>query len=352
MDLPNPPNGGHSRMNRGAAADLICRSKLTPQAKLIALAYLSHQSSAEDPREATSWPGLSTLAEWASASRSTTQAHRAELRRAGCLLVVEVREDSLRCRLDLEAIERYTPPPVEPKPRKAKPEPEEPDTYTGSRQGVYREPVYREPAGGIPGAGIPIPGAGIGGAGSRHRGIPGAGTEPSSDISPQLPLLKLSLEPSTDCVEGDPPPRLPPLPGWAQQVKLPQGVSRRDLVGVVLRTVARVSLRPLAPEWCSLDWDARRHHGRIVDPEAKTDATQVLALWTGLGKPDLAQFEADAEKVASAFHHSKDPIFARNVRAEGWKEGTDRSRSIATFCVLRSWEERLRVATFDYCPFI
>ena len=88
-----------------------------------------------------------------------------------------------------------------------------------------------------------------------------------------------------------------------------------------------------------------------MDPAAKTDATQVLALWTGLGRPPLTQFEEDAEKVANAFHHSKASIFARNVRAEGWKEGTDRSRSVATFCVLKSWEERLRVASDHYCEF-
>jgi hypothetical protein len=145
----------------------------------------------------------------------------------------------------------------------------------------------------------------------------------------------------THCVEGDPPPRLPPLPEWGAKLRLPSHIDRRALVGAVLRTVARVVLRPLPPEWDGGYDYIREMTGRTIAPEAKTDSASVLALWRALGMPDPVQFEADAARVAWGFHNSTHPIYARNVRAEGWKGGIDRSRSVATFCVQEHWEERL-----------
>ena len=77
--MTDTPAGASPPLNRGRAADLIGRSPLSAHQKLILLAYMSHLPSERPPDAGVAWPGLETLSAWASCSRSTAQAARAEL---------------------------------------------------------------------------------------------------------------------------------------------------------------------------------------------------------------------------------------------------------------------------------
>jgi hypothetical protein len=139
-------------LHRGQVADLVGRSALTAHEKLIVLCYLAHAPSSQAPGAGVSWPGLQTLASWASCSRSTAQAARGRLFNLGVLVAVERAEHACKVRIDLGALGRV---PVG-------------GTGAGRRHGG-------------------VPGAGTGGAGSWHGGVPGAGTEPSSENPPHEP---------------------------------------------------------------------------------------------------------------------------------------------------------------------
>ena len=124
-------------LHRGQVADLVGRSALTAHEKLIVLCYLAHAPSSQAPGAGVSWPGLQTLASWASCSRSTAQAARGRLFNLGVLVAVERAEHACKVRIDLGALGR-----------------------------------------------VPVGGTG---AGRRHGGVPGAGTEPSSENPPHEP---------------------------------------------------------------------------------------------------------------------------------------------------------------------
>jgi len=91
--------------------------------------------------------------------------------------------------------------------------------------------------------------------------------------------------------------------------------------------------------------------GKAIAP-TKTSAGPVLALWRALEYPELAQFRADVELVAEAAHNCPHPIFAREIRAEDWPEGTDRQWNEANVCRQApkppssgaTWDRRLEVA--------
>jgi hypothetical protein len=93
-------------MNRGQVADIIGRSALSPYQKLILLCYLSHLPSAQAINTGLAWPGLQTLATWASCSRSTAQTARAHLLEAGILVAVVRSERGMKVRLDLHALQK------------------------------------------------------------------------------------------------------------------------------------------------------------------------------------------------------------------------------------------------------
>jgi hypothetical protein len=147
-------------MNRGQVADIIGRSALSPYQKLILLCYLSHLPSAQAVGTGLAWPGLQTLATWASCSRSTAQTARAHLLEAGILVAVVRSERGMKVRLDLHALQRWTPV-----------------QGAGTRQGAATR------HGGVPPAGT-------GGAGSWQGGVPGAGTEPSLENPPHEPSIE------------------------------------------------------------------------------------------------------------------------------------------------------------------
>lgn len=166
-------------MNRGQAGDLIGRAALSAHQKLILLAYMSHLPSDRPVGEGVAWPGLSTLCVWASCSRSTAQAARAELLTAGLLVAVERGEQAMRCRIDTETLAAW-PAGERPVQRERPAGPAE--------DGGCRLPAP------LPDTGTPagnrhrgVPPAGIGGAASRQGGVPVIGTEPSSDNPPHQP---------------------------------------------------------------------------------------------------------------------------------------------------------------------
>jgi len=139
-------------LHRGQVADLVGRSALTAHEKLIVLCYLAHAPSSQAPGAGVSWPGLQTLASWASCSRSTAQAARGRLFNLGVLVAVERAEHACKVRIDLGALGRVPAG----------------GTGAGRRHGG-------------------VPGAGTGGAGSWQGGVPAPGTEPSSENPPYEP---------------------------------------------------------------------------------------------------------------------------------------------------------------------
>ena len=48
--------------------------------------------------------------------------------------------------------------------------------------------------------------------------------------------------------------------------------------------------------------------------------------------------------VAEAMHRCPAPLFARDVRAEGWPEGSDRRKQLGTLLCQRRWDDRLSAA--------
>jgi len=75
------------------------------------------------------------------------------------------------------------------------------------------------------------------------------------------------------------------------------------------------------------------------------DRKALTALWKSGGRPDPEAFFDDLVLVAKAFRECPDPLFARDVRAEGWASGTDRHRSVATLCVQSRLDDRIDAAT-------
>ena len=78
----------------------------------------------------------------------------------------------------------------------------------------------------------------------------------------------------------------------------------------------------------------------------------MLTLWRGLGKPDLEEFQRQVCLVAEWAQQAPDEEAAREIRAEGWADGTDRSRKVGNICRQRppgqsggaTWDDRLLLA--------
>ena len=133
-----------------------------------------------------------------------------------------------------------------------------------------------------------------------------------------------------------------PGPGSLASLKwtsnTPRTVDRTQLATACLRIAAAITGRPC-------EAIGAEGAGRDIAPKsAKTLAAPVLSLLRALDWPDLATFEADALLLASAAQRCPEPLFARSLRAEGWPEGTDRSRSVRTLMVQDAWDERVEAA--------
>jgi hypothetical protein len=127
-----------------------------------------------------------------------------------------------------------------------------------------------------------------------------------------------------------PSPPVEPLPEWLAKTKVPKEVERRILGRAIVLVIEAVTGRK--PELA----------------RCKTEAQPILSLWRALGHPPLGEFLQDAKKIARAARECGDPLFARDVRAEGWEGGVDRSRSVSTLMVQKKWAERLDIAKAWY----
>lgn len=85
--------------------------------------------------------------------------------------------------------------------------------------------------------------------------------------------------------------------------------------------------------------------GTMGSPDSCGTASKaVLGLWKAVGYPDLESFGRDLKLVAEAARDCPDRVFARDIRAEGWPDGTDRHRDLGTICRQDRWDVRLVTA--------
>ena len=133
------------------------------------------------------------------------------------------------------------------------------------------------------------------------------------------------------------PPKAPPLPSWVPKDTKPY--ARVDVAEMVLAIVAE-HRRPadLAPSEPSPPI--------VGDVRCKGDAKTILALWSYLERPPLGEFAADVIAVIRAAKPGGCPHrkFARDIRAEGWPEGTDRHRDLESVLRHARWADRLEMA--------
>lgn len=142
-------------------------------------------------------------------------------------------------------------------------------------------------------------------------------------------------------------PKLPSAPRWASKARTPKRIRPQMLALAVLRAAAAGSGRPLPPEWAgswkhpTLDSDAAP-----IQPEARTTVAPLLALLRALDWPSLPGWLEQFELIAAAARWCPEPVFAHDLRGEGWAngDGVDRSASIPTLCVQKRWDERLIAA--------
>ena len=144
-------------------------------------------------------------------------------------------------------------------------------------------------------------------------------TRARSDPRTQTTEPRQVLSPS-ERVERD------PLPLWARKASVPAGTSRSLLVQVVMDVRNEVLGTMGSPDSCG------------------TASKAVLGLWKAVGYPDLESFGRDLKLVAEAARDCPDRVFARDIRAEGWPDGTDRHRDLGTICRQDRWDVRLVTA--------
>jgi hypothetical protein len=117
------------------------------------------------------------------------------------------------------------------------------------------------------------------------------------------------------------------VPDWVPPAReLPAGMDRRECAAFIVAVIQEITRRECDPRRCA------------------GSARSVIALWRAVGKPSPAEFRAQAALVARAARESPEPIFAHDIRAEGWPDGTNRSNSVATLLVQLRWDERLAAA--------
>lgn len=119
----------------------------------------------------------------------------------------------------------------------------------------------------------------------------------------------------------------PALPAWLAQMRGVSEPIKPQLLVAILDCAEAITGRRPAPD------------------RAGTVALQILSLWRHLGRPPLEELVASVRLVARAAHECPDALFARDLRAEGWADGTNRSRSVASVLRLQRWDDRLEAAT-------
>lgn len=159
----------------------------------------------------------------------------------------------------------------------------------------------------------------------------------TNEDSPMQLFGKEILHPADTRIAEATPPKAPPLPSWVPKDTRPY--ARADVAGMVLAIVAE-HRRPA-------DLAADEPTPEIAgDVRCKGDAKTVLALWSYLERPPLGEFAADVIAVIRAAQPGGCPHrkFARDIRAEGWPEGTDRHRDLDSVLRHARWADRLEMA--------
>lgn len=149
-------------------------------------------------------------------------------------------------------------------------------------------------------------------------------TGEGADAMTVPPATNLS-QPRPDSASVGVPPQ-PPLPPWVPDAKACRPHDRDAVAGMVLRCIEAITQATVNPA------------------RSGTAAGPVLALWRKLGKPPPVDLEADVALVARWARKSPDRLAARDIRAEGWDGGVDRSSVVKTLCVQESWDARLAAA--------
>jgi len=139
--------------------------------------------------------------------------------------------------------------------------------------------------------------------------------------------------------------RVPPMPRWASNARLPKRIDRRHLTTTVLRAASCITGEPLPEAW-ALGWSSWTDEGAkpLNVARSATKTKPMLSLLKALDWPDLVEWLKDVELLALAARECPHPLFARHIRGEGWDDGVDRSRSTATLMVHTRWDDRLRAA--------
>lgn len=118
----------------------------------------------------------------------------------------------------------------------------------------------------------------------------------------------------------------PTLPEWVPAAKACAPFDRRDVATMVVRCVEVT-------------------RGKLPNPDrCGTDSAPLIALWRKAGKQPPAEFAADFALVAEWARLSRDPMAARDIRAEGWDGGKDRHRDVTTLARQDRWASRLDAA--------
>jgi hypothetical protein len=113
----------------------------------------------------------------------------------------------------------------------------------------------------------------------------------------------------------------PKRPKW-----VPAKVPVETFQAAVLRCLAAITLRDVDPKRCA------------------TAAKSVVGLWKVLEMPDIEEFADDLCLVAKAAHECPHQLFARDIRGEGWADGSNRAKSVDTICRRGKFYDRLNAA--------
>ena len=160
---------------------------------------------------------------------------------------------------------------------------------------------------------------------SKSSPLGSSPTTSSPTTGRDLAPASVGSEPPTSAPRSEPEakaPSDPPAMAWAKG----HGVPAADVEAMVVAALSAVRGKLVSRDRCA------------------TDAKEVLGLWKALGRPLPRELAEDLALVAAWAQQSPDRAAARDLRAEGWPEGQDRSRSVATLCRRDRWGDRLAAA--------
>lgn len=176
---------------------------------------------------------------------------------------------------------------------------------------------------------------------SSPAGVPDASRDRPGDVHTRVDPPSPSPSPSPAPSDSD-----PGVPKWVRSWLRSDGKAIRSSTSSPAWTTFGALGRTLEA--------LRGKPGNVVESAGRP----ILRLWRELLEsgvqpgPDLEGLVEPVALIGAACQWCPDPIFARDVRGEGWEKGRDRSRNIAAICRLApkgessgaTWQERLEVA--------